>query len=257
VPVSWRASGCAFFAACVLAAACGDVAASNEVDGAAGTAGSTGGTAGSAGGIGGNSGSGASGGINAVGGSSTGGSGGSAGLDAAAGRAGAGHAGAAQDAATDAPVICEDPSCVRLFVDGAELPRQHVSLRVVASQFIGAIDRWIFDFTWRHDDPRIGDDEVEVQATIALVRLGFEPNAQNATFFYPDAQGNPLELRGGVLTQYGGLLATFNLAATTGDFSIRREADRFIGSVHMDFAVQGGPPSTVTVSGPFDVPVPQ
>ena len=246
VAVSWRASGCALCAACVLAAACGDVAASDVVDGAAGVAGSAGGTAGS----------GASGGSSAFGGSSSGGSGGSA-FDAAAGRAGAGHAGAGQDAATDAPVVCEDSSCVRLLVDGTELPNQHVSLTVATSQFIGAIDRWIFDFTWRYDDPLIADEEIEVQMTIGLMRLGFEPNAQSVTFFYPDAQGNPLELRSGALTQYGVVLVTLDLAATTGDFSIRREADRFIGGVHMDFAVEGGPPSTVTVSGPFDVPVPQ
>src|SRR5690606_17199894 len=55
--------------------------------------------------------------------------------------------------------LCACAADLELVVDGVPRPVQHLGLSVVASESIGGIDRWIFDFTWHYDDPLASDDE--------------------------------------------------------------------------------------------------
>ncbi len=156
------------------------------------------------------------------------------------------------------------PSCacaadLEMVVSGNPHVLQHVSASVQASEFIGGIDRWVFDFLWQFDDPNASDDAEDVTATVRIMKLGpqFEPDETNVTYFTPEDDGNPLEVLQGQYTLYGFAVITADLAPVDGFFSVRRVNDVFEGHVYLDFDVIGGGfPQTVHVATPFSVAVP-
>jgi hypothetical protein len=142
-------------------------------------------------------------------------------------------------------------------VNGFPRAVQHLTMSVVASEFIGGIDRWVFDFTWQYDDPMTSDDAEVVQATVRIMRLGpeHEPDEENVTYFSPADDGNPLELLQGEYTLYGIGTIMSTLEPAGGFFSIRRLGSNFEGHVSLDFTTSTTP-STLHAAGPFTVAVP-
>jgi len=156
------------------------------------------------------------------------------------------------------------PSCacatdLEMTVTGYDRPVEHVDATVQASEFIGGIDRWVFDFLWQYDDPNVSDEAEDVVTTVRIMRIApeFEPALPNVTYFTPEDDGNPLEIIQSQYTLYGIAIQTAELSPVGGFFSIRRVNDLFEGHVSLDFVVNGGGfPQTVHVATPFSAPVP-
>ena len=135
-------------------------------------------------------------------------------------------------------------------------PVAMVDFSVMASEFIGGIDRWVFDFKWEFV---LGLDAGEtVDATVRLMRVDplDEPDETNDTYFVADAE--PLETMPssyGTVTIAG--LQTTELSIESGFLSIRRVGDTFQGHIYLDLVPSiATTPATVHVSAPFEVPVP-
>lgn len=150
------------------------------------------------------------------------------------------------------------PPPIELRTNGFMHDTQHVAMTTEADMFIGGIDRWVFDFQWVYDDPQASDDQIVVTATVRLqtgVNPDWEPDEQNATWFSPENESNPIEMMGGDYTLYGFGVIMDTLTPVSGWLSIRRIGDTFEGGVFLD--MQGnGSAGEVHASGPFSVPVP-
>lgn len=152
---------------------------------------------------------------------------------------------------------CAPPPGLELSVQGVAKNPQHLSFDVAASELIGGIDRWVFDFTWTYDDPQTSDDEEIVSATVRLMKLGpqYEPSESNVTWYSPGDDGMPLEMLGGDYTLYGFAVLTDTLAPAGGYISIRRVGAFFEGGVVLE--MQGsGVAGMVHAAAPFTVAVP-
>ena len=160
---------------------------------------------------------------------------------------------------TDGCPSCACAAELEMRVTGDERPLEHVNATVEASEFLGGIDRWVFDFLWQYDDPNVADEAEDVITTVRIMRVApaFEPTATNVTYFTPEDDGNPLEVLESQYTLYGFAIQTAELVPVDGFLSIRRVSDVFEGHVSLDFVVNGGgSPETVHVASPFSVPVP-
>ncbi len=149
------------------------------------------------------------------------------------------------------------PPPLSLSVDGFTKPVAFVSLDVVASELIGGIDRWVFDFTWTYDDPMTSDDAEVVEATVRIMRTDpmFEPSEASVTWFSPEDDGNPIESLGGMYTLYGFAIINDTLTPLNGFLSIRVNGADFEGGVLLD--LQGaGQAGLVHATGPFKVAMP-
>lgn len=144
-------------------------------------------------------------------------------------------------------------------IRGATRSPQLVNVNVEVTDFIGGINRWIFDFTWTFDDPMVSDDAEDVAVGIAIMRTDpdHEPDASNASWCHPEDAGMPLESRGASHTLYGFGVITSDLTLDDGFLSIRRNGSDFEGHAYFDLSVVGGGSTdTVHVAAPFSVPVP-
>ncbi len=151
------------------------------------------------------------------------------------------------------------PPPIELSTQGVPHDSQYVAMQTVADEFIGGINRWVFDFTWTYDNPGASDDAVVVEATVRLMRDGdpsYEPTETNATWFWPPTQQEtPLEPMDGAYTLYGFGIINDTLVPVSGWLSIRRVNDVFEGGVVLE--MQGnGAAGAVHAAGPFSVPVP-
>lgn len=161
------------------------------------------------------------------------------------------------------PEVDNCPSCacasqLEMVMDSVARPTQHVSLMVNATELIGGIDRWVFDFLWQYDDPMASDDAEDVAISVRLMRLSpaVEPALANATYRYPDDSGNPLEVMQGTYTLYGFGVFSQGIDPVSGFFSIRRVGNMFQGHVYLNTNGLGMGPNSVHVAGPFQAQVP-
>jgi hypothetical protein len=260
--------------AAMLAAACGEarstVDSQGTPDGDGGAAQSTGGTVSTGGAV---SAGGSASGDGGAGGSSSGGAstGGTVSIDA----------GVAPDATRDAPSECPDlPSCascaygfwddpvgcptcacapppLQLIVSGVSRPLEHLSLETDAWVYIGGIDRYVFDFTFRYDDPASDDEEEELLVGTRLQIVFERPvTEESVTYFY--LGDSPLEGASGTFTAFGAAAVDVQVVVVSGFISVRQEGDRFVGGVHFELEpATGTVPNSIVASGPFDVPAPQ
>jgi hypothetical protein len=184
------------------------------------------------------------------GGPGAGGQGATGGAAGGAGAAGGGVAGegGGGDGGGGGAVV----SGIELVVDGAARPPEHLTLDVTASQYIGGINRWVFECVWRYDEPASDDEEETVGSTVRLMQLGPETEitAEDRTWAFPEDGGSALEITESTFTRAGA--EPVDLAPAEGDLTLRREGDAFIGFVRLVLA--GDPP--VEARGPFSVPVP-
>jgi hypothetical protein len=149
------------------------------------------------------------------------------------------------------------PPPLELTVNGATKDPTHLTLDTTASELIGGIDRWVFDFTWNYDDPLASDDQEIVQVSVRIMRTGpeYEPSETNATWFYPESSGAPLEIPPGDYTLYGFGVLMDTLTPVSGYLSIRRVDDVFEGGVVLKLEGQGVA-AEVQALGKFSVAVP-
>jgi hypothetical protein len=143
-------------------------------------------------------------------------------------------------------------------VRGASRPAALVSVDVEVTEFIGGIDRWIFDFTWHYDDPQVSDDAEDIAVSVALLRIdpAYEPAELNASWCQPEDAGMPLEARDATYTLFGFGVITSDLTLDDGFLSIRHNGDQFEGHAYFDLSVIGSPTETMHVAAPFSVAVP-
>lgn len=152
---------------------------------------------------------------------------------------------------------CAPPAGVELSIQGVPRDPQYLTVDVAASELIGGIDRWVFDFTWTSDNPGASDDAEVVNATVRLMKIGpqYEPSETNATWYSPEDDGMPLEVLPGEYTLYGFGVFMDTLTPVSGYLSIRRVGDTFEGGVSLE--MQGaGTAGMVHAAAPFSVPTP-
>lgn len=150
------------------------------------------------------------------------------------------------------------PPPIELSTNGFMHDPQHVTLMTTADEYIGGVNRWVFNFTWSYDDPGASDDAIVVEATVRLMRDGdpsYEPTETNMTWASPSGGPSPLELMGGEYTLYGFGIVNDSLAPVSGWLSIRRVDDVFEGGVVLEMEGDGAA-GDVHAAGPFSVPVP-
>jgi len=146
-----------------------------------------------------------------------------------------------------------------MVISGTTRPVQNVTFQVTATEFIGGIDRWVFDFLFQYQDPMVDDNDEDVTAHVSIMRIDpmFEPDEDRVTYYYPDDNGNPLELLQGEYTLYGVAVLMEPLYPASGYFSIRRVGNTFEGHVSLDYMPVGnGIVTSVHVASPFTVGVP-
>ena len=149
-------------------------------------------------------------------------------------------------------------SGIEMVIGGYAPPVEHVTLSVMPSEYIGGINRWVFDFRWLYDDPMLDDETQWVDFTVRIMRTDpmFEPSETEATYLYPEDDGNPLEMLPGAHVLFGVIMKTTTVIPTAGVFSIRRIGNQFDGYVSIDGMGQDTTRYTVHVAGPFVAPVP-
>jgi hypothetical protein len=150
------------------------------------------------------------------------------------------------------------PPALAFIVNGTPRNPEIVTLQTTASQYIGGIDRWVFDFAWTYDDPQAADDAEELITTVRLMRLGptYEPGPDAATWYYPQDSDMPFETLGGTYTLYGFGVISEDEIVESGFISIRRVNDTFEGGVWLELEPIDGMGPSVEVHGPFSVSVP-
>lgn len=150
------------------------------------------------------------------------------------------------------------PPPVELSTNGLMHDPQHITMTTTAEEFIGGINRWVFNFTWSFDNPGGADDQIVVESTVRLMRDGdpsYEPTEINRTWASPSGTATPLELMGGEYTLYGFGIINDTLVPVSGWLSIRRVNDVFEGGVVLEMEGEGAA-GDVHAAGPFSVPVP-
>ncbi len=156
---------------------------------------------------------------------------------------------------------CACASELEMTVRGNVRPVQHLTFSGEVTDFIGGLDRWIFDFTWNYDDPSANDEAEDVVMQVAIQR--FDPNSgpteAHATWCHPDGSDRVYEDRGSTYTLHGIGVITDNLTIADGFLSARDNGQQqFEGYAYFDLTVNGGNPTTDTVhvAAPFTVPIP-
>jgi hypothetical protein len=147
---------------------------------------------------------------------------------------------------------------VLFVVNGWVHPRQHVTLTVDATQFIGAVDRWILTFTWNYDDPASDDEEQRLIADVRIMILGPDPIGPDpVTFSFSEGVfGSPLEFSTGTYFSWGMAQEETLVSGVSGYITISRQGGQFVGGVHLELAPPEGVGVSVIGEGPFAVPVP-
>lgn len=131
------------------------------------------------------------------------------------------------------PVQCFD-GC--LSVAGQDHSEDGVAFETELSEFIGGIDRWVFDFEWSHA-PAPSAPPTVLRVIVRLLRTpAYEITEDERSYEFPAEGSTPLEIFSAELAGPDIEGGRIQLQPVRGHFIVRRSGSQFIGDVELLFS---------------------
>ena len=146
-----------------------------------------------------------------------------------------------------------------MTVEGNSLDETLISFDTESSIYIGGVDKLLFGFTWRYDDPEMADDDMEVRCNV-MFEMSAWPPLSKWNVMYP-LSSESIGIAAWADCEYVSAPAAdpILMGSDEGFISLHATEDNMIeGYVSLEISRRNAPGETpIFISSPFETDFPE